>query len=738
MNQTPSETEDVSSSPPLYSTHKDYGGLVAGAHRRRVTPIGGPALTRHLVFWNPVLSPKVKDVAAEPERRGPKKGAKDAEPLDIAQKRAILRKVQSDRLVTAIYRDLVDRQDDSIITDLRMTHPSAERTDEAVPLFGIWLSESNGAFGRKPNASSRSDSYRAIKIYFSWQGLPVSLSMELHVEFLTLTAVIDLSRPEADPAEEADPAPKTGPAPKADPAEVCADFPDLRDPIRKICGLYDAGETDESKWRDLHRFVYYDVWDSLDKIIFASPGTAILKKTPGVADPERFVDFRGLILSIDADRKPAPAADGSRDREIRRSEVPAPLRAPFCRKPTEGTGNERKAVCGSHDFDRIWPFLKSGFDDENTEFTLSRYLDGRAMFATALAEQREMVAKPGSGPLCYLILEDTLNTWQLGRLVYRMHRAGTARVAAMMHFEQIKRADEILARVEHRLETSLDSTTELAEPSEELENQARDALRVSNREIEKELRRIAALDLDGSLDYRIERSRYYVSQFDRITKSLRIKRVQGFQTYVEFVQQRLSPLFEYIDRIGQRHARVQGDRGLLLRRIHSLEALYEERFISRTQRVADGALYGILGPYYLISIIDHAEWFDGAFLGRAGLLYSLFYLILLAWKPNRPAPAGSGGLIARLRRPAPRRVGTRLSIALALALILGTASHLGKLPWPHWAPPPDWLKPIFKAEPGEEPRNQAAIEHGSASAVSSPASSSANSRHATASPRLAL
>ena len=45
-------------------THEDYPKLVAGAHRRRVTPIDSPALTRHLVFWYPLV-PKIDAVTLE-------------------------------------------------------------------------------------------------------------------------------------------------------------------------------------------------------------------------------------------------------------------------------------------------------------------------------------------------------------------------------------------------------------------------------------------------------------------------------------------------------------------------------------------------------------------------------------------------------------------------------------------------------------------------------------------------
>lgn len=634
MNEPAQEGAGAVPATPFYSTHVDYSSLVAGAHRRRVTPIGAPALTRHLVFWNPIDRP-------EPNVSG---GSTDWTRLE--EVRILTRKVQADRLVGAIYGNLVDRKREGKISRLRMVQSAREAGEEPVPLFRVWMSEIDGSFRQKPPHAPASDSYRAIKIYFDWQGLPTVLSMELHAEFLTLTTIIDLSQPEQavwHPSTVADPC-----------------FSDLTRHLNEVGRLYSAGATDPDDWCEAHKFIYYDVWDRFEEILFAAPGIDSLKKTRGVAHPTRFIDFRGLLLAVDPTATPdAEEADwiGS-----------ARLRAPFSRRSQPGTGNERKACCTTADFDRIWPFLKSGFDDKITEFTLSRYLGRRAFFATALAEQPDMVGKPGTGPLCYLVLEDTLNAWQLGRLVYRIHRGGTARVAAMMHFKDIQNADGILARVEHKLQESLRNATPLREQDEDKEHNARESLREDNDTVEAMLAGISdTLELDGSLDFRIERSRYYVSQFERITRSLRITRVQGFQTYVEFVGQRLGPVFDYIDRVGHRYARVQSDRGLLLRRLLTLEALYEERFISRAQRVADGALYGILGPYYLISIIEHSEWLNSEYLWRTGLAYSGFYLIFLALKPKRPVGSPRGWL-ARVRANSPAQVWVRLLVSLGLAV----------------------------------------------------------------------
>jgi uncharacterized membrane-anchored protein len=56
--------------------------------------------------------------------------------------------------------------------------------------------------------------------------------------------------------------------------------------------------------------------------------------------------------------------------------------------------------------------------------------------------------------------------------------------------------------------------------------------------------------------YRIERSRYYVEQFRQSLNVLRLLRIEGYQRYDQFVERRLGPVFDYIDRLGRRYERA--------------------------------------------------------------------------------------------------------------------------------------------------------------------------------------
>jgi hypothetical protein len=211
-----------------------------------------------------------------------------------------------------------------------------------------------------------------------------------------------------------------------------------------------------------------------------------------------------------------------------------------------------------------------------------------------------------------------------------------------------------------------------------------------HRQVEARLGEISQLRLDGTLDSRIERSRYYVKQFCRATDALRIERVAGFQPYHEFVHQRMGPVFEYIDSLGGSYARVQNDRSLLLERIQALYSLHHasqmsqaqrqisiaERQISEAQRIADIALSCALGPYYVGSIVAHA--LNGVIAERIVFTYALTFGIVMFFFIRVGGEEGysSAALDTRTKR-----------FALALLLALLATWMLADMVFPHLPPP---------------------------------------------------
>ena len=79
-------------------------------------------------------------------------------------------------------------------------------------------------------------------------------------------------------------------------------------------------------------------------------------------------------------------------------------------------------------------------------------------------------------------------------------------------------------------------------------------------DVEKDLIYLsAALDEIGlaarhGLHFRINRSRYYVSEFESLLKSLKIGNIDTWVAYDQFVTRGLKPAFDFIDGVGKRLA----------------------------------------------------------------------------------------------------------------------------------------------------------------------------------------
>ena len=73
----------------------------------------------------------------------------------------------------------------------------------------------------------------------------------------------------------------------------------------------------------------------------------------------------------------------------------------------------------------------------------------------------------------------------------------------------------------------------------------------------------AALDTVGGqavhgLHFRINRSRYYVCEFESLLASLKTGNIDTWVSYDQFVTRGLKPAFEFIEGVGVRSARIEG------------------------------------------------------------------------------------------------------------------------------------------------------------------------------------
>lgn len=575
----------------IFQTHADYPRLLAGAHRRRVAPLGAPSLVRHLAFWNPAkIGPKEGMASTPTQPSNADDATENKEPASIAA-RALL----ADLAIADIYKALATQPSSPKVISNVTTNSEVDLDGHRIIiLFDSALNVETNEIESCP-VEIVPDSYRTIKISFSWHGLTITLSFELHTEFLTLTVILDASK-----KLTADGSP-TKTAHRLD---------------RELRVFRELRESGDEECKKLHNYVYYEIWDQFGAEVLAPLG----KHNKSLGD--KFVDFRGVVLGTDVDGAAAPQ-----------------ISLPFSRDPAEsGTGIERQPLCQIAEFDQLWAFIRCT-QQEDTEFTVSRFLSSRAFYATALGNQPRAMLEGTGRPLCYLLYEDTLNDWQLGRLLYRVHRAGTMRIAAIMHFDALRDANELLSKMEGELESANarlldDPGTEGEEPADDF----RDWLRARHDFVEGKMKKVAELKLDGTLESRIERSRYYVKQFNASAEALRIERVSGFQRYDEFVTQRLGPVFEYIDSLGRKYRRVQNEKFILIGRIQTYDSQYNQETVSRAQRIADLALSCVLVPYYAAYVVVQATsslipekltWVT--FLCFGIIMFIMLKLFLPAW-----------------------------------------------------------------------------------------------------------
>ena len=551
----------------IFNTIHSYTHLLAGAHRRRVVPLGSPALTRHLAFWNPRAGGPTETPA---NGAGDSGGSSGSDGEGASTKPPEKREALADAALADLYRMLLERQKNPeptpAVSSLSTNCDFDEDGQRLVFLFGSVIDRETGQQAPWPKRIPQ-DSYRTIKFEFLWHGLLTTLSFELHTEFLALTVVVDASALKSEQELE------------ADRERYKAVFVTTEAKLRELPLRMGAGR---GECEELYKYYYYDFWELFSAEVLAPLG--VHNDTLG----DKFVDFRGLIVG----------ARGESGQEA--------IGLPFSR-PTEpdGTGGERPSNCKVANFDKLWNFITCT-QHRDTEFTVSRFLGTRAFYATALGIQSRAMLDGTGKPLCYVMYEDTINPWQLGRVIYRVHRAGHARIAAIMHFSALLDANDLLNAMEGELESA--NALLYREPDDAVvtDEEYRDSLSRRYLAVEAKIGEIAGLKLDGTLESRIERSRYYVRQFAAATAALRIRRVSGFQRYDEFVSQRMGPVFEYIDSLGRKYARVQNDRKILLGRIQAYDSQRNQYIVSRAQTIADLALSCVLVPYYGAYVVTNA------------------------------------------------------------------------------------------------------------------------------------
>jgi len=244
--------------------------------------------------------------------------------------------------------------------------------------------------------------------------------------------------------------------------------------------------------------------------------------------------------------------------------------------------------------------------------------------------------KKGAGvehPLLFYIHSVTRCDRQIGRLVDRLCTLGTLRLAAVIPLPAFETTSQSISVVEEEIKETRRLLHQLIQHARIWTSD--EPLRI---DLEKRILRcldsiqIRMSDLsqgkgievakhlgEASLEYRLIRSRYYRGQFFRSMKTLRIKRLEGYQPYDEFVERRLQSAFGFIEGIEARLQNVRTE-------WHALDELYlttavtiltseidrQQTRVAQTEEDIKGIqIWGELFltvffiPYYFLSVLFH-------------------------------------------------------------------------------------------------------------------------------------
>jgi len=255
-------------------------------------------------------------------------------------------------------------------------------------------------------------------------------------------------------------------------------------------------------------------------------------------------------------------------------------------------------------------------------------LKKRAVYITALGPQPPADNGFRCAPLHYFLVARPTSDWQLGALVDRLHYMGTVRLAALMELPALRKAGANLRDMEHEAEN------------------ARKALDANDTETasyhyRRAMDFIAHTDENkqpifwAGLQFRVERSRYYVRRFMDFVPFLDIDPIDGYQRYDFFVKGRLGGVYDYIDRLGGRQERAVRSAASLWQSISLLETTETNRQISKAneqsaeanrqsaaankqnsqisrtieklQTKAEIALLAVIVPHYVIEIVKRLQ-----------------------------------------------------------------------------------------------------------------------------------
>ena len=550
--------------------HTEYAAINSRVHRKPALVAGSPALVRHIAFWKPLnTSRKAWMLAADSYIIAVYRAIKAIhykpifDPIDPKKKYKgtydslfVLNDTKDDNEITAVTgaidgagpneakRRLFYLFDHIYIDEhahrADYSGESAITQENFRPIFPPGATEVDAVIfdaTRDLRTDQVPQRFKTVTFKFSFWGATSWVKFELHQEYITISIILDFAA-----------------VPRNFPPDVLL----AQEPIDMIQQVIDTinSETKErysaifnrelesiglrrEQMLKSHQKIYNDFWrDHINPTLLETEGAQPFLKGIGTV----FYDTRGLILRMNM--KPnLEVSSAEENATIVTGLFPAAHSSaaldtiqpdPFF---TEYDGFDIN-MC-----DAFWPFitaLDKGKNDR-VEYAASKLLNARALHITSLGNIPAATLNV-KVPVKFLLVTSLRNRWQIGRLIDRLFVLETSRVAALMNVEKISASNEKLNQQFIKLRNFQETRSGSGQAIQnELAEFSKDLAKLSNES-----------GCDGGLEYRIERSRYYVAQFKEMMDTFRIKRIEGYQTFTEFTQRRFFTIYRSIERLGFR------------------------------------------------------------------------------------------------------------------------------------------------------------------------------------------
>lgn len=596
---------------------EDYYPINAAADRRRATNFRAPALTWHRAFW--LQAPYER--GATPKTEGQLKQDRDCKKKTI------------DSIIELIWT-FIHRQSQNKCSGFGIPkcHPTIRHTDPAERdvhlLFAkAVIPESSDKIVLRTidenelNQNQRAKDVlkadnRVVSLNYSWHGTTITIRTELHEEYFTLTVFVEFPDTVSDL-----------------PIDV------LKGHYKKLRAYFgDQSNADKS----LPWFLFREFWQDHYLKPF-SQDKDVEKALDNKIFHHMFADFRGLVIcddtykiTPDVSQKPTRARG---DKLKWGMQIEKKCRRLFA-------NHDRYECTGSYMLDQRAAYFTM-FAPQSPEVIPDELIP---LEYVLYVHQKYYLDADNKG----------VNEWQLGRLADRIHLLGTVRLASLKYLPALREAGTTLSHLDAYVKAAREAINpeqEEEEPDESEERSDNGSVEEGSKERDSEERPTeggeptqAKLDQEGrtkpaetrttvngndgesaigfikkahsifgkisrdfnentktntGILYRIEQSRYYTEEFNKNVKALRLTRLEGYQRYDQFVERRLGPVFDFIDRLGRRYERATNTLSLLDQFYLSIRSNEIDQEVRNIQQIGEAALWGVLVPYYLVSLLTH-------------------------------------------------------------------------------------------------------------------------------------